>query len=331
MPKLEAALQKTEMVSLYRQMMLLRQFEEKVAEMYTKGHVAGFCHLYIGQEAVAVGAISALEPEDYVISAYREHGQALAKGCEPNEVMAELFGKATGLCGGRGGSMHLFDLEKRFMGGFAIVAGQLPLAVGLGLAIDYQKEDHVVLCFFGDGAVNEGAFHESLNLAKLWNLPVIFICENNLYGMGTPIERATSLVDVAHHGCAYGIPGIQADGMDVLAMRETVAQAVEHARTQRGPYLIEALTYRYRGHSMADPLKYRTQSEVEVWQSRDPLRTFSQKLLQHRDGVSQEELEAVEKEVAQTVAQAVAFAQESPDPPLDSLMKNIYVEPSEED
>ncbi len=318
-------LTKTELLQLYRQMLLIRLFEEKAAEMYTKGRISGFSHLYIGQEAVAVGVCSLLTDEDYVIASYREHGQALAKGCDPKEVMAELYGKATGVSGGRGGSMHLFDADQRFMGGFAIVAGQMPLAVGLALAVQYLEEDAVVVCFFGDGAVNEGAFHESLNLANLWNLPVIFICENNQYGMGTAVHRAASLTDIAAHACSYDMPGVQVDGMDVLKIREATEQAIRHIQAGKGPSLIEAVTYRFRGHSMADPLKYRTPEEEAAWKERDPLHQLAERLIQQETS-TEEELNAIREEVIQEVESAAAFAEESPNPPLETLMDHIYVD-----
>lgn len=318
-------LTRVEKLELYRQMVLLRVFEEQAAHQYAQGNISGFAHLYIGQEAVAVGAISALCDSDYVITAYREHGQAIAKGIPPREVMAELYGKATGCSRGRGGSMHMFDMEKRFMGGFAIVAGQMPIAVGLGFSIVYRNLDNVVLCIFGDGAVNEGAFHESLNLAKLWNLPVIFLCENNRYGMGTAVERAASLTDIAAHACAYGMPGFQANGMDVLEVRQQMEDAVKHARQGKGPVLVEALTYRFRGHSMADPLKYRMPQEEEIWQARDPIATFGKKLFD--EGVSQEEINAIHEAVNHEVQSAVSFAAESPEPAVESLMDYVYAAP----
>jgi pyruvate dehydrogenase E1 component alpha subunit len=314
-----------QLLRMYRQMLQIRFFEEKAAEMYVQGKISGFSHLYIGQEAIAVGVAEALADKDYMITAYREHGQALAKGCDPKEVMAELFGKATGLCGGRGGSMHLFDAEKRFMGGFAIVAGQMPIATGLALSVAYRGEDTVVACLFGDGAVNEGAFHESLNLAKLWNLPVLFICENNRYGMGTPVHRATALADITRHGCAYGLTGVTVNGMDVLAVYETTRQLVRQIRAGQGPQLLEACTFRFRGHSMADPLKYRTPQEEEIWKARDPIPSLANKLAQE-GMVDEPEMEAIRKSVTQEVEAAVAFAEESPFPPVESLMDDLYVE-----
>ena len=247
--------------------------------MFTLGHIGGFCHLYIGQEAVCVGAISCLREDDYVLSAYRDHGHCIIKGSSPKKVMAELFGKSTGLCKGKGGSMHLFDAEKNFLGGFAIVGGHLPIATGAAFAIKYQKKDQVVLCFFGEGAVNIGAFHESLNIAATWKLPVIYLCENNRYGMGTPIERATSLYDICQKACAYSMERDHIDGMDVLAVRESVEKAIQRAREHSIPTLIEARTYRFRGHSMLDPAHYRTKEELEEQLKRDPIGTFKEKLL----------------------------------------------------
>ncbi|MCE3236004.1 MAG: pyruvate dehydrogenase [Vampirovibrio sp.] len=296
MTLLTAQYTSAQLCQMYRQMLLIRLFEEKAAEMYTKGHISGFSHLYIGQEAVAVGVTSMLSDKDYLITAYREHGQAIAKGCDPKEVMAELFGKATGLCGGKGGSMHLFDPERRFMGGYAIVAGQLPIAVGLGLSVSYRQ---------------------------LWNLPVIFICENNQYGMGTAVHRANASADIAGQACAYRMPGLEANGMDVLDVANTMQEALRHIQTNLGPVLIEAKTYRFRGHSMADPLKYRTAQEEEIWKSRDPIPALANVLTAHY-GATAEELEAIRKAVTQEVDAAVAFAQESPFPGMDTLMQNIY-------
>jgi pyruvate dehydrogenase E1 component alpha subunit len=255
-------------------MMLIRRFEEKAAEMYARGRIAGFLHLYIGQEAVGVGATAAIKPDDYVISHYRDHGQALARGVEPGRIMAELFGKATGVSKGRGGSMHLFDIPRKFMGGFAIVGGHLPLACGLGLACRRLGTRQIVLCFFGDGAVNQGEFHESLNLASIWQLPVIFLCENNLYGMGTNVRKVSAEPDIWKRACAYNLPAEQVDGMDVLAVREATRRAANHAREGKGAYFIETVTYRFRGHSMADPEFYRTKAEVEEWRQRDPIVRF---------------------------------------------------------
>ena len=240
-------------IELYKKMVLIRRFEEKTGQMYLKGHIGGFCHLYIGEEAVGIGAIGALKQTDYVVTGYRDHGQAIAKGVHPNLVMAELFGKDAGISRGKGGSMHIFDREKRFLGGDAIVGGDLPIAAGVALAIKYKKEDDIVLCFFGDGAVNEGSFHESFNLASIWNLPVLFFCENNKYGMGTPLEKVSSIEDLGKRAACYGIDWQIIDGMDVIEVYEATAKAAERVRSQKRPEMIEAKTYRFRGHSVADP------------------------------------------------------------------------------
>src|SRR6266446_544257 len=263
------------LMKIFHQMLLIRRFEEKCAESYSLGKIGGFCHLYIGQEAVGVGAISALRDDDYVITSYREHGQAIAKGISPEAVMAELYGKAGGCSHGKGGSMHLFDVDVNFLGGHAIVGGQIPLATGVAFASKYKETDQVTLCFFGEAAVNQGAFHESLNMAQLWKLPCIYICENNMYGMGTSLQRAMSSQDVASKACAYELASESVDGMDVLKMREATQRAIKRAREEALPTLIEARTYRYMGHSMSDPGKYRTRAEIEKYQERDPIKLFT--------------------------------------------------------
>src|SRR6184192_2663276 len=269
------------LVKIFHQMLLIRRFEEKCAESYSLGKIGGFCHLYIGQEAVGVGAISALRADDYVLTSYREHGQAIAKGISPEAVMAELYGKAGGCSHGKGGSMHLFDKDVNFLGGHGIVGGQIPLGTGIAFASKYQETDQVALCFFGEAAVNQGAFHESLNMAQLWKLPCIYICENNKYGMGTSLERAMSLQSVAQKACAYEIASEFVDGMDVLAMRQVTQRAVKRAREQSAPTLIEARTYRFMGHSMSDPGKYRTRAEIEKYQERDPIKLFTATLIEN--------------------------------------------------
>lgn len=312
-------------LSLFRDMLLIRRFEEKVAEMYALGKIGGFCHLYIGEEAVAAGAISTLKDDDYVISSYRDHGHCLARGSDPNRVMAELFGKSTGLSKGKGGSMHLFDAERNFMGGFAIVGGHIPLAVGLGFAIKYNKLDQVVLCFFGDGATPTGSCHEALNMAALWKLPVVFICENNRYGMGTPIERASAIYDVARIATAYDMDYETIDGMDVLKVQERVAQAVKKSRTQKCPVFIEARTYRFMGHSMADPAHghYRSKEELDEQKKKDPIALFSRRL--HQEGVlTQSSEDQIESEVEEIIKQAIIFSDESPDPPPESLFEDVH-------
>ena len=270
------------LLEAYRQMLLIRRFEEKAGQLYGMGLIGGFCHLYIGQEAVAVGAISAIRPDDYVLTSYREHGQAMAKGMAANAIMAELFGKSTGCSRGKGGSMHLFDRKINFLGGHAIVGGQIPLATGVAFATKYKGTDQVTLCFFGEAAVNQGAFHESLNMAQLWKLPCIYICENNQYGMGTSLERAMSLSDIAQKGCAYQMAAEFVDGMDVLAVRNAVVRAVERARKDYLPTLLEIRTYRFMGHSMSDPGNYRTRAEIEKYQERDPIKLFSASLLEEK-------------------------------------------------
>ncbi len=310
---------------LMGQMLLVRRFEEKAAEMYALGKIGGFLHLYIGQEAVAVGATSAIRPDDYAIASYREHGQCLAKGSDPRRIMAELFGRRDGLSKGKGGSMHLFDKSVNFLGGHAIVGAHLPLAAGAAFAIKYQGGDQVVVCYFGDGAVPEGEFHESMNLAALWKLPVIYLCENNRYAMGTAIHRALAQTEIWRFAETYGIHGEAVDGMDVLAVRECVGRAVERARRDKTPTLIEVRTYRFRGHSMRDPAGavYRTKEEVEREKQRDPIQVFTDKCL--KEGVLTEaEIKAMEKSAYDLVDEAVAFAESSPEPPSEWLFTDVY-------
>lgn len=321
---LRAILPDSELLKMHEQMVLSREFEESCAEQYTKGHITGFLHLYSGQEAVAAGATAALRKDDYILSAYREHAQAIIRGAEPRRVMAELFGKATGLCKGKGGSMHLFAPSLAFMGGYAIVGGQFPIAVGLAFASKYRNEQRISACFFGDGAVNQGTFHESLNWARLWELPVLFICENNFYGIGTAVSRASALSDIHKRTCGYDIPSVRVDGMDVMAVYEAVKWGAEWVREHSRPYLIEAMTYRFRGHSMADPGKYRSAAEVELWKSRDPIPNFEKRLVE--EGIATEaELAAVLEKCRGVVADAVAFAEESPWPEDDEVWADIYV------
>src|SRR6059036_3678598 len=300
---------------MLRQMLLIRRFEEKAAEAYALGKIGGFCHLYIGQEAVAVGSLAALREDDYVISSYREHGQALARGVPANALMAELFGKATGCSKGKGGSMHLFNAEKRFMGGHGIVGGHIPLAAGLGFAIRYRGGDQVCICYFGEAAVNIGAFHETLNMASVWKLPVIFLFENNRYGMGTAFERVAAVTDVVEHACSYDMAAEMVDGMNVLTVYDATRRAVERARKGGHPTLLEVRTYRYMGHSMSDPLHgvYRTKDEVEEQKKKDPITQLTAKLKE--DGaLDQAGVDALDAEVRAEVEEAVKFADESPDP-----------------
>ena len=325
MAKLKAHMTVSELLKLYRRMVFIREFEERTAEMYSRGKITGFCHLYIGEEAVAVGALSALHQEDYVISSYRDHGHCLAKGSEPKEIMAELFGRRTGLCKGKGGSMHLFDPERRFLGGYAIVAGGLPLALGVGYAIRYRKEDHVVACFFGDGAANAGAFYETINMAKIWSLPIVFICENNLYGISTAVEWASATTDIYKKAEGHDIPTEKVNGMDVVAIREATKRAAKVARSGKGPYFIEALTYRFRGHSMSDPADYRVPREEKLWKDRDPIPFFARKLIE--EGIAEaEDLRVIKEEIEQEVEEAVRFADESPWPEDRELSTDIYSE-----
>src|SRR6267154_1317062 len=314
------------LVKIFHQMLLIRRFEEKCAESYSLGKIGGFCHLYIGQEAVGVGAISALRPDDYVLTSYREHGQAIAKGISPEAVMAELYGKAGGCSHGKGGSMHLFDADVNFLGGHAIVGGQIPLATGVAFASKYKETDQVTLCFFGEAAVNQGAFHESLNMAQLWKLPCIYICENNMYGMGTSLQRAMSSQNVALKAQAYELASESVDGMDVLKMREATQRAIKRAREESLPTLIEALTYRYMGHSMSDPGKYRTRAEIEKYQERDPIKVFT-KTLKDNGFLSDSDIAEIEAQVKDEVEKAVHFADESPLPDSKELYTDVYANP----
>jgi pyruvate dehydrogenase E1 component alpha subunit len=316
-------LQETQLLELYRRMVLIRQFEEKTAEMYARGKITGFCHLYAGEEAVAVGAIYALYDKDYVLSTYREHGHCLAKGADPKVVMAELFGKITGISKGRGGSMHLFDPDLRFMGGYAIVGGGLPIATGLGLSVQYNEGPEVVCCFFGDGALPQGAFHESLNMASLWKLPVVFVCENNFYGMGTMVQNAICQEELYRFAEPYKMPGVRVDGMDVLEVYGATMEAVARAREGDGPSLIEAVTYRFRGHSMSDPAEYRSKREERIWQERDPIKNLRRRMLGERH-VAEARLGDIEAAVAREIEEAVKFADESPEPSVDELGTGIY-------
>lgn len=319
-------LDKKTLLNFLHQMLLIRKFEDKSGELYARGKIAGFLHLYNGQEASAVGAISTLAEHDLLITHYRDHGYAIARGLDVNRCMAELLGKATGIVKGHGGSMHFFDVSLGMLGGWAIVAGHLPLAVGLGLASNYLGKQQVVLCFFGDGATNNGYFHEALNMAKLWKVPVVFLCENNLYGMGTAVHRASATLEMSRKAAPHGIPAQRVDGMDVLAVREATTKAVEHARRGDGPFFLEVLTYRFRGHSMADPILYRDKDEVEEWKQRDPIVIFRQRL--EKEGLlSPQEMEQIERETDELVVEAVRFAEESPDPPLTDLYKDIYADP----
>jgi pyruvate dehydrogenase E1 component subunit alpha len=311
---------------LLRQMVLIRRFEEKAAELYTVGKIRGFLHLYIGEEAVAVGAMQALTPLDNVVATYREHGQALARGIPPGAVMAEMYGKANGCSRGRGGSMHLFDAARRFHGGHAIVGGGLPVAVGLALADAMQSREAVTACFFGDGAVAEGAFAESLNLAALWRLPVLFLCENNLYAMGTALARHQAQTDIVRKAEAAGVPGEAVDGMDVLAVEAAARRAAEVVRVGQGPRLLEARTYRFRAHSMYDPDLYRGRDEIERWKASDPITRFGA-ALRGRGLLADADVSALEASVAAEVEAAVAEAEAGRWEPVEDLLRDVHTAP----
>jgi len=311
------------LLKFYSQMMLIRIFEEKTNEMYHRGHIGGYCHLYIGQEAVAVGAINALRPDDYVIGAYRDHGHAILKGSDPKHVMAELFGKKDGVSKGKGGSMHMFNRENRFMGGDGIVAGELPVAAGLAFAVEYNGGDEIVFCFFGEGAVNEGAFHEAMNIASLWNLPIIFLCENNEWGMGTHVAKASVSIDIVERACGYRMRLERGDGMDVLAVHDITRRAADYCRSTRRPAFIEVLTQRFVGHSVTDPQTYRTREEVEKLKQNDPITNFA-KLLLERGIKTQDDLDQVERNALAEVEQAVGFAMESPFPGPEELCSDLW-------
>jgi pyruvate dehydrogenase E1 component alpha subunit len=311
------------LLGLYYKMLLIRRFEEKSAEAYSMGKIGGFCHLYIGQEAVAVGSISAIRQDDYVLTSYREHAHAIAKGMSLESVMAELFGKEGGCSGGKGGSMHMFDSKVNFLGGHAIVGGQIPLATGVAFATKYKGTDQVTLCYFGEAAVNQGSFHESLNMAQLWKVPCVYICENNQYGMGTSLQRAMSFQDIAQKACAYEIASEFVDGMDVLAVREATERAVERARKDYLPTLLEVRTYRFMGHSMSDPGNYRTRAEIEKYQQRDPIKLFAASL-KEAGVIGEKDLAEIDSRVKEEVDRAVRFADESPLPQPEELYTDVY-------
>ena len=310
-------------VALLADMLRVRRLEEKCAELYGAGRIRGFLHLYIGEEAVAAGALRALAPEDNVVATYREHGQALLRGVPMNAIMAEMYGKREGCSRGRGGSMHLFDAKTRFYGGNAIVGGGLPLAVGFALASLMQKESRVTACFFGEGAVAEGAFHESMNLAQLWRLPVVFFCENNLYAMGSDIERTESQTDLCVKAVAYGMAALRADGMDVVDVHEAAKKACAHARAGNGPVFVELKTYRFRAHSMFDAELYRDKAEVERWKARGPIHTFSARLKAQGDLTEQRFLE-LDRAAMREVDEAVAFAEAGTWEPVQDLARDLY-------
>jgi len=306
-------------------MLLQRRFEEKAGQLYGQQKIRGFCHLYIGQEAVSSGMMTAIRDDDNVITAYRDHGLALVKGITANECMAELYSKATGCTKGKGGSMHFFSAEKRFFGGHGIVGGQIGLGAGIAFADQYNKTDRVTICFFGDGAARQGILHETFNMAVLWNLPVIFICENNKYAMGTSVERTSKVLDIARLADAYDMPGDTVDGMSPEAVHESIERAARRAREGGGPTFLEIETYRYRGHSMSDPAKYRTKEELEEYKSKDPIQVVQKRLLDE-GWATQEEVDAIAEKVKATVDESVKFAEESPWPDDSEVFKDIYVE-----
>ncbi len=309
---------------LLRQMALIRRFEEEAGRQYQRAKAGGFLHLAIGEEATIVGTTSVMRADDYLIGTYRTHGHAIARGTDPRNVMAELFGREDGTARGRGGSMHIFDGERRFMGGYGVVGGNLPIAAGLALASDLRGTDEATVCMFGDGASNTGNFGETMNLAALWSLPIVFLVENNLYGMGTAIERHSAVTDLSHKAEGLGVPGERVDGMDVVAIRECVSDHLRIAREERRPTLVEAFTYRYRGHSAADPEVYREKSEVQEWQQRDPIETFNRRLVEA--GIVEDgHLDSLREKIDSQIAEVVEFADNSPEPPLDSLYDNLYV------
>jgi pyruvate dehydrogenase E1 component alpha subunit len=323
-----AGLDQEQLLHMHYQMVLIRRFEEKAAEEYTLGKIGGFLHLYIGQEASGVGALSALRPGDYVASSYREHGHAILKGVDPKMVMAELFGKATGCSKGRGGSMHIYSNEHRLIGGQAIVGAQLAIGTGIGFACQYQNTSDIVTVMFGDGAVDEGAFHESLNLASLWKLPVVYYCENNQYSMGMAVTKAWAVTSLEPRAAGHGVAYEHVDGMDVLAVRETMQRAAERARNGEGPTLIESVTYRFRGHSMTDPAYYRTRDEEARWRStRDPITLFEEQLKEH-DLITDDEINATNERVDGEVEEIARFAEESPVPDADELYEDVLADGS---
>jgi pyruvate dehydrogenase E1 component alpha subunit len=315
-------------LELLHGMLRIRRFEERAAELYSLTKIRGFLHLYVGEEAVAVGVMQALTPDDAIVATYREHGQALARGLPPGSLMAEMFGKANGCSRGRGGSMHFFDVSRRFYGGYAIVGGGLPIAVGLALADKMQARERVTACFFGDGAVAEGEFHESLNLAALWQLPVLFLCENNLYAMGTPIEQELARTDVHLRAESYGIPAEAVDGMDVVAVEAAAHRAAADVRGGLGPRLLELRTYRFRAHSMADPDLYRTKEEIEQWKERDPVVLFSARL-READLLSDDDVDRLEGLVAVELDEAEAIAEAGAFEPVEDLTRFVYTLPDD--
>jgi pyruvate dehydrogenase E1 component alpha subunit len=318
-------MEKADYLEIYRQMVLIRRLEEKAADLYQKGDIGGFLHLYIGQEAVSTGIVAARQPQDHIITAYRDHGVAINVGIPAKVVFAELLGKATGCSGGKGGSMHMASVEKNFWGGHAIVGAHLPIATGLALADHMEKRNAVTICMFGEGATNIGFFHEALNMSKTWGLPVLWVCENNRYGMGTSPERASAVSEIIQKACGYGMKAFDVDGMDVLAVKDMVAERLEDIRAGNGPQFLEVCTYRFRGHSMGDPERYRTKEEVQKFIEDGPIDRF-RKYLTAESSVTDTDLAKIDDEVNAEIEAGVKFAYESPEPSDEALFENIYVE-----
>ncbi|HUF40226.1 MAG TPA: pyruvate dehydrogenase (acetyl-transferring) E1 component subunit alpha [Anaerolineales bacterium] len=319
-------MEKSDHLQLYYEMVLIRRVEESAAELYQQGKIGGFLHLYIGQEAVSTGLIAARQPQDRVITAYRDHGVAINVGIEAKHVMAELLGKSTGMSKGKGGSMHMADVEKNFWGGHAIVGAHIPIATGMALGDHYSDRDNVTICMFGDGATNIGFFHEGVNLSKVWDLPVLWVCENNAFGMGTSIERASAVSEMTKKFEGYGIDGERVDGMDILAVRTAAQKSLERVRGGEGPYFLEIVTYRFRGHSMGDPERYRSKEEVTKWLDEDPIGRYRKHLV-GEEVATEAELDEVDQKVAAEVVEAVEFAETSPEPAPEALFEDVYAEP----
>ena len=318
-------MEKNEYLDIYHQMVLIRRVEEEAAQLYQQGKIGGFLHLYIGQEAVSTGLISPRKPQDRIITAYRDHGVAINAGLTARQVIAELLGKATGMSKGKGGSMHMADPNLNLWGGHAVVGAHLPIATGLALGDQYAGRDGVTICMFGDGASNIGWFHEALNLSKVWNLPVLWVCENNQYGMGTAVDRASAVTEIQRKADGYAIPNERVDGMDVMEVRRVSERVLDYIRSGNGPYFLEIMTYRFRGHSMGDPERYRQQEEVRCWQENDPIGIYQNHLVAN-NVATLKELNAIELAVIEEVKDAVEFAENSPEPSPDELFKDIYVE-----
>ncbi len=316
---------KESQLEMYYEMVLIRRIEEKAMELYQQGKVGGFLHLYIGQEAVSTGLITARRPQDRVITAYRDHGVAINCGIPAKEVMAELMGKATGVSNGKGGSMHMASPEHNMWGGHAVVGGHLPIAAGLALGDQYAGNDNITICMFGDGATNIGFFHEALNLSKVWKLPVLWVCENNKYGMGTSVERASAVAEIRQKAEGYEIPNERIEGMDVMNVYEASKQAIERVRSGEGPYFMEVVTYRFMGHSMGDPERYREKQEIEQWKENDPISIFRKKLISEKTATAKT-LDEIEQRAMQDAQEAVDFGESSPEPAPEALWENVYVE-----